>query len=422
MGILKRGLGKMTDNSDVPKNETIDESDSSDSDSESSSDENSAAAADTSPVESDQEEEKMDEGEAAGEGETLDEDDELVKAIKAAKEKVRNHPPDIKLEECITDICFHPLNDMIAVALITGDVALYNYSNEGNTLVATHEIHERACRDIEFSEEGSILFSTSKDHNIMLTDTNTGKLKRFYEDAHEVPIYCLTILNNFTFVTGDDDGIVRLWDVRTRTSSPVFSIKLAEDYISDMITNSSHKYLVCSCGDGTLSAINMTARKIYVQTEEYESDLTCLGLYRNETKIMAGSAKGKMYIFNWGEFGLHSDEYSGLKQSITCMVPVTENIAVISGEDGVLRATHLFPHKHLGVVGQHSMPVDNMDISNDGHFIASSSHDNDIRFWNSTYFEDIEVKTKKQNRRRDLRNNLPSSKIGNSSDFFADLS
>lgn len=114
------------------------------------------------------EEEKMDESEAA-EGEAVDEDDELVKAIKAAKEKVRNHPPDIKLEECITDICFHPLNDMIAVALITGDVALYNYSNEGNTLIATHEIHERACRDIEFSEEGSILFSTSKVAFILCT-------------------------------------------------------------------------------------------------------------------------------------------------------------------------------------------------------------------------------------------------------------
>lgn len=163
-------------------------------------------------------------------------------------------------------------------------------------------------------------------------------------------------------------------------------------------------------------------RKIHVQTEEYDSELTCLGLFKNETKILAGSSKGKMYLFNWGEFGLHTDEYMGLKQSISCMVPVTDNIVVISGEDGILRAAHLYPHKQLGVVGQHSMSVEKIDISNNGHYIASFSHNNDIKFWNSLYFEDIEVRNKKSNKRKDIRNNLPSSKMTNVSDFFAGMS
>ena len=49
----------------------------------------------------------------------------------------------------------------------------------------TLEVHTKACRDIEFSKDGNILFSSSKDKSIMLSDVNTGKLKHFYENAHE---------------------------------------------------------------------------------------------------------------------------------------------------------------------------------------------------------------------------------------------
>lgn len=36
----------------------------------------------------------------------------------------------------------------------------------------------------------------------MLTDMESGKLKGCYENAHEEPIYCLTIINENNFVTG----------------------------------------------------------------------------------------------------------------------------------------------------------------------------------------------------------------------------
>jgi WD40 repeat protein len=47
------------------------------------------------------------------------------------------------------------------------------------------EVHTKACRNIDFSKDGNILFSSSKDKSIMLSDVKTGKLKQFYENAHE---------------------------------------------------------------------------------------------------------------------------------------------------------------------------------------------------------------------------------------------
>lgn len=61
----------------------------------------------------------------------------------------------------------------------------YKYNNEQNELISTQELHEKACRDIEFNEDGSILYSTGKDKTIMMSDIETAKLIQIYEDAHE---------------------------------------------------------------------------------------------------------------------------------------------------------------------------------------------------------------------------------------------
>lgn len=61
----------------------------------------------------------------------------------------------------------------------------YKYENQANELLNTLELHVKACRDIEFSENGHILYSCGKDKCIMITDTQTGKLKKFYENCHE---------------------------------------------------------------------------------------------------------------------------------------------------------------------------------------------------------------------------------------------
>ncbi|KAJ8729474.1 hypothetical protein PYW08_001055 [Mythimna loreyi] len=351
-----------------------------------------------------------------------EDEDEVVKAIKAEKNRPRDHPPTIICDDFIVDISLHPSKNLIAIANIVGDVLLYEYNNEETKLVNTLELHLKACRDIEFDDEGTTLYSTAKDKTIMATDVESGKLKKCYENAHDEPVYRLLNLDQDKIVTGDDGGTVKLWDMRK--PDPVFSIKIGEEHVSDMITNDAQKYLVCASGDGVLTSIDLKGSKIYTTSEEYDAELTCLGLFRSDTKLLVASSTGKLYLFNWKEFGLHSDEYIGQKHAIQCMIPITQNIVVTSGEDGILRAAHMFPQRQLGVVGQHRLPVEHLDISHDGQYIASCSHDNDVKFWNISYFESIDSiidVNQKQNKRRDLSNNLPSSSLKNASDFFSGL-
>uniref|UniRef100_A0A2A4K3F4 WD repeat-containing protein 55 homolog n=1 Tax=Heliothis virescens TaxID=7102 RepID=A0A2A4K3F4_HELVI len=394
---------------------------SSDEDSSSNYTSDEDVLSDNDPGENDMSEDETSDNNRQDEEEESDEDD-VVRAIKAEKNKQSDHPPTIICEDFIVDISLHPSKNLIAVANIVGDVLLYEYNNDETKLINTLELHLKACRDIEFDDEGTTLFSTAKDKSIMVTDVESGKLKRCYENAHDEPVYRLLNLDRDKIVTGDDEGTVKLWDLRK--PDPVFSIKIGEETVSDMITNDAQKYLVCASGDGILTSIDLKGSKIYTTSEEYDAELTCLGLFRSDTKLLVASSTGKLYLFNWKEFGLHSDEYVGQKHAIQCMLPITQNIVVTSGEDGVLRAAHMFPQRQLGVVGQHRLPVEHLDISHDGQYVASCSHDNDVKFWNISYFESIDSiidVNQKQNKKRDLTNNLPSSSIQNASDFFSGL-
>jgi WD40 repeat protein len=351
-----------------------------------------------------------------------DEDDEVVKKIITELKKPRLKPPNIDTDDYPTDLSFHPDQNILAVATVTGDVLIYRYANEANTLLYSHEIHSKAVRDIEFSTDGRDLISASRDKSIVVSDFETGKYKRFWDKAHDEPIYTITVVDENLIASGDDDGTVKLWDVRAKGDEPVFSLKEVEDYISKITTNNQKRLLVCTSGDGVMTTFNIASKKMYVQSEPYEEELTCSGIFRSESKLVVGSSKGNFYTFNWGEFGYHNDSFTGPTTSISHMVPVTERIALTAGEEGVIRAMHLFPGRILGVVGQHSLAVETMDISHDGELVATSSHDNDIRFWNIKYFEDFDnVTYNSKPNKAASSNNLPSSLQKNRADFFADL-
>lgn len=355
---------------------------------------------------------------AAGRDENEGDEDDVVQAILRAREKHRNHPPAIECSDGVAALSFNPNLELIAVGTFTGDVAVYKYSDDVCELQSNHELHVKAIRDVEFSKDGKHILSCSKDKSILRTDVETGKLTNMWDGAHSSPINTLYILDEHRFCTGCEEGYVKLWD--TRQKEAVFSLRVMEDHVSAIISTPQNRHLAVASG-GTITSINVNSRKIQVQSEDYDHDFTCLGLFRHDTKLLAGSSKGTMFLFNWGEFGLHSDEFTGFKQPLSCLLPVTETVAITGWEDGKLRATHLFPHQPLGIVGQHDFSVECLDVSNDGGLIASAAAAGGyVKFWNIKYIEEIQVScTKKKKKKAEL--NLPSSSVRNAGDFFADL-
>ena len=194
-----------------------------------------------------------------------------------------------------------------------------------------------------------------------------------------------------------------------------------------MICDEDGKVLVCSSADGIIASIKVRAGKVQVKSEEYDTEFNCLGTLKQSTKLAVGDSKGALYFFNWGDFGYHVDMIPLHKDCINGFIPITEKIGITACGDGKLYATHFYPKKLLGIVGEHQHSVEKMDVCNDGHLIASSSLDETIKFWNVTYFEDFvpptlkETKTPKGNSKKETKHKLPSSSQKNSSQFFEGL-
>ena len=73
--------------------------------------------------------------------------------------------------------------------------------------------HTESCRQIEFSPNGKILFTGASDGAIGVI--SNGVLQGKLANAHSCPINSLIhIENDVILATGDDDGLIKLWDLR----------------------------------------------------------------------------------------------------------------------------------------------------------------------------------------------------------------
>ena len=131
----------------------------------------SSGSSDTSDSDSESHDDSDEGSEDEIENNQSDEEDSVIKAIKAAREKgERKVPHDLKSEDHITDISFHPKNNLIAYCTIEGQLYLHEYSNEANVLKKKSRIHKGSVRSLEFDTCGKYLLSGGEDRSFQIID------------------------------------------------------------------------------------------------------------------------------------------------------------------------------------------------------------------------------------------------------------
>ncbi|XP_055606204.1 WD repeat-containing protein 55 homolog [Uranotaenia lowii] len=82
-----------------------------------------------------------------------------------------------------------------------------------------------------------------------------------------------------------------------------------------------------------MAKISIPQREMYVQSEPYEEELTCMGVFRNDSNLAVDSSERNVHIFNSGQFDYYSDAFIGPKAGVNQFVPISKQIAMIRGED-----------------------------------------------------------------------------------------
>lgn len=204
-------------------------------------------------------------------------------------------------------------------------------------------------------------------------------------------------------VSGDENGAIRLWDVRLCSSAAekqkracVMSWQENTDYLSAMQHTADGTTLLASCADCTLSAIDLrkvadpqTKKESLRRSDDQEDELLSLQVLKNGKKVVCGTQQGVLAFWSFGTWGDVSDRFPGHPASIDAMLKVDEDTVVTGCSDGMIRLVQLQPDKLLGVLGEHEgYPVEKLQFNANRSWIGSVSHDKLIRLWDASLLLD----------------------------------
>src|SRR5690349_21127098 len=112
-------------------------------------------------------------------------------------------------------------------------------------------------------------------------DLEYGRIVHSIKDAHPGPINKVALMStpNDTVegtypVTGDDDGLIRVWDLRANdTNKPILEFHDHIDYISDFLVIPHKKFLASTSGDGFLNVYDTRKGKLKASSNGKETEL-----------------------------------------------------------------------------------------------------------------------------------------------------
>ncbi len=193
---------------------------------------------------------------------------------------LRHEPPDIYMDDHIMDIKFSPNANVLALGQITGEVKVYGYTEEATKQMLTFTYHTDSVRQVVFSPDGNILYTSSTDGSIGVV--SNGKLEGRLPGAHPSPINSLIHIENSVILgSGDDDGLIKIWDLRQavnggKNQGCVMKFDEHEGTIMDMKINDEGNMLLTACNDGHLGVFDLRMNKLYAMSDNFEEDLNAL--------------------------------------------------------------------------------------------------------------------------------------------------
>ncbi|EDR10266.1 uncharacterized protein LACBIDRAFT_189769 [Laccaria bicolor S238N-H82] len=308
--------------------------------------------------------------------------------------------PEIDVGSQIFDVVFHPTFATVYTGLLNGHVKAFAYNEQGKEQAAfSVRPSKRSCRGLSIKHDGTHLYAVGKakalKYNFIsgliircsVIDTATAQIST-RPGAHDSTINRVKYLMPWLISTGDDDGVIKLWDPRQQECVREYTQHF--DYITDFLWLDDKKQLVATSGDGTLSVMDVRSKKPepFAQSEDQDDELLSIVAIKGHSKIVVGTQLGILSIFNrskgWGDC---VDRVPGHPLSIDalCNLPpglpnVDPTSTVLTGSsDGYVRAVQILPTKLLGVVADHGeWPIERIAVGG-GWWVGSVGHEDLLR-------------------------------------------
>ncbi|XP_018653680.1 hypothetical protein Smp_164290.1 [Schistosoma mansoni] len=187
---------------------------------------------------------------------------------------------------------------LLAVGTCNGRIRIYDYMDRTKALLQKRWHKTIRCLSF-FPKTQNLLISASSQSGLKVHDVISEKQTWACFQAHEKsPISSILVLEHGQWVTGDENGIIKMWDARKSGSVSVMTPDIENKFddffnsINEMAisSNDSHGTLLAAVDDGTLAVYNIRRRRFEMSSETLgfsARTLTVVKCYAYYTKSFA---------------------------------------------------------------------------------------------------------------------------------------
>ncbi|EPY30352.1 WD domain containing protein [Strigomonas culicis] len=328
-------------------------------------------------------------------------------------------PPSTLTTDAVMDMSFHPTLPLLAAGLVSGEVEIFEYhGNEmvkrrmqnnfsswlfgvDDSAVAWSHHHDNvlmhpqgSVATMEFTDDGSYLVTASSDRTVSVLDCETSKLvihltaaqtealkeqtekkkkaalaplgkkklravaqkKAAAVNPHKFGISALNVCDENLIATGDDDGLIAIWDMRARR--PAFTYHEHGDYVSQLCYFSDVQELVSSSGDTCLIVYDVRGGKVRDFSEKRKDEISCFAFINssganNSTfipSIVCGTPGGALPLWKYGSWSRPYDTLEYHPKEVDSIISFhgentafNHNIILTGACDGLVRVIQMYP-------------------------------------------------------------------------------
>jgi WD40 repeat protein len=255
----------------------------------------------------------------------------------------------------------------------TGNLGLFNFQ-------VIHKLgKEKTAINSISIENNTLCASGDSQGNIATWDLRTGELIRTWRGHNSAIKIILVSPNGQNIITGGEDGNVKIW--QTNTGELIRKFNLYQGGISSLVLTSDGKTLVTGGSDQTIKVININTGELIHSLPGHSGSINALSLSSDQHILASGSSDSTVRLWNLKTGQpirtLQSNDLSVLSLAIS---PDNKTL-VNGGPRGIIDvwdiATGKLKHTYKG----HNDGIWTITFIPDGKTILSGSWDRNIKLW-----------------------------------------
>lgn len=238
---------------------------------------------------------------------------------------------------------------------------------------------------MEFTENGSHLVTVSSDQTINVLDCATQQtvinIAKGKGNPHKFGISAVNICTENLVATGDDDGKICLFDMRTKKA--VMKYHEHADFISQMLFFSEVNHIVSASGDTCLGVFDMRYNKLLDISDKRKDELLTIAFVPETCDIIGGTPSGSLPVWRYNGWARPYDTYDYHPKECECIITYNDNIVLTGACDGLVRVLQVHPVKrNLCQLGgnRRRQGISKIRISHERNMLAVSGTDNIVSF------------------------------------------